>query len=345
MEPFSIQANQALRPHEWVGAVVTQEVRQDGRRLFTKGQRLVPSDADALALLMRPIHAVRLTEEEVHEDIAGRRLAEAIAGENLEIRGPTQSRYNLAATVKGLLRVDAASVVAANLLPGVAIFTMQDRLVVLPGKVVTGTKVAPVAVPESVLDQVEAQTRGRPMVRVLPFRPLTVGVVTTEQLEGRARDRFQETVARKIDWYGAKLLRLEIVENDDEAVARVIEAMIAEGVDLVLTAGGNTIDPIDPTFLALDRVDAEIVRFGAPTHPGSMFWLAYRGAIPIFNLASCSMYSKSTVADLVLPWIMAGEVVGNEQLAELGYGGLLDRGMDYRFPPYDVVRAEADDEA
>ena len=342
MEPFTIQPQQASKQHEWVGAIVTQEVRQDGRRLFTKGQRLVPSDAATLSSLARPVHAVRLTEDEVHEDIAGRRLAEAIAGENLEIRGPSQSRYNLTATVKGLLRVDAGAVVAVNLLPGVAIFTMQDRLVVLPGKVVTGTKVAPVAVPESVLEEVEARTRGKPIVRVLPFLPLTVGVVTTEQLEGRARDRFQETVSKKIDWYGAKLLRLEIVENDDEVVAGVIEAMTAEGVDLVLTAGGNTIDPIDPTFLALARVGAEIVRFGAPTHPGSMFWLAYRGAVPIFNLASCSMYSKSTVADLVLPWIMAGEVVGNQQLAELGYGGLLDRGMDFRFPPYDATRA-ADD--
>jgi hypothetical protein len=344
VEPFIIQADQASKQYEWVGAIVTQEVRQDGRRLFTKGQRLTPDDAEALASLARPIHAVRLTEDEVHEDLAGRRLAEAIAGENLELRGPTQSRYNLAATIKGLLRVDAAGVVAANLLPGIAVFTMQDRLVVLPGKVVTGTKVAPVAVPESVLEAVEEQTRGKPLVRVLPFLPLTVGVVTTEQLEGRARDRFQTTVEHKLDWFSAKLLRLEIVANDDAVVAGVIEAMIADGADVVLTAGGNTIDPIDPTFLALARVGAEIVRFGAPTHPGSMFWLAYRGAIPVFNLASCSMYSKSTVADLVLPWIMTGEVVGNQQLAELGYGGLLDRGMDFRFPPYDATRAEPEDD-
>lgn len=344
MEPFSIQPHQASRPREWVGAIVTQEVRKDGLRLFTKGQRLEAGDAEALAALTRPIHAVRLTEDEVHEDIAGRRLAEAIAGENLELRGPTQSRYNLAATVKGLLRVDAAGVVAANLLPGIAVFTMQDRLVVLPGKVVTGTKVAPVAVPESVLQQVEAQTRGRPIVRVLPFLPLSVGVVTTEQLEGRARDRFQSSVERKIGWFGGTVQRLAIVDNDATAVATVIREMIASGADLVLTAGGNTIDPIDPTFLALEQVGAEIVRFGAPAHPGSMFWLAYRGPIPVFNLASCSMYSKSTVADLVLPWIMTGEVVGNQQLAELGYGGLLDRGMDYRFPPYDATAADPDDE-
>jgi len=71
-----------------------------------------------------------------------------------------------------------------------------------------------------------------------------------------------------------------------------------------------------------------------------MFWLAYRGALPIFNLASCSMFSKATIADVVLPWIMTGERVEADTLAGLGFGGLLDRGMTFRFPPYDVEGVE-----
>ena len=83
---------------------------------------------------------------------------------------------------------------------------------------------------------------------------------------------------------------------------------------------------------------------GAPAHPGSMFWLAYRGEVPIFNLASCSMYSKATVADIILPWILAGERVTLDDLATLGFGGLLDRGMAFRFPPYDAETTEESDE-
>jgi hypothetical protein len=75
-----------------------------------------------------------------------------------------------------------------------------------------------------------------------------------------------------------------------------------------------------------------------------MFWLAYRDEVPIFNLASCSMYSKATVADLVLPWIMAGERVGLDDMAALGFGGLLDRDMGFRFPPYDAETANEPDE-
>jgi molybdopterin biosynthesis enzyme len=162
-------------------------------------------------------------------------------------------------------------------------------------------------------------------------------------LAGKVRDRFRETVQRKINWYGGHVLRFEELPNEVGVVATALDRLIRDGAQLILAGGGNTIDPLDPTLLALDQVGAEIVKFGAPAHPGSMFWLAARDHIPIFNLASCSMYSKATVADLILPWIMAGEQVTARDVAALGYGGLLDRGMAYRFPAYE--QEAADDEA
>ena len=46
------------------------------------------------------------------------------------------------------------------------------------------------------------------------------------------------------------------------------------------------------------------------------------------------MFSQATTFDLVLPRLLAGERVGNAQIAALGHGGLLSREMAYRFPPY-----------
>jgi hypothetical protein len=261
------------------GRVVLAEDVKLGERRLRKGHRLSPYDMALLATADRPVHAVVLDPEDVHEDDAGLRLATAVAGPGLGIRGPSFSRYNLVAARKGLLRVDADALLRMNLLPGVAIFTLADRLPVVPGKIVTGVKVTPVAVADATV-------------------------------------------------------------REAAAIAAEIDRLANEGVDLVLAAGGNTIDPLDPTLRALELTGAEIVRFGAPAHPGSMFWLAYRGELPIFNLASCSMFSKATIADVVLPWIMTGERVEPRTLAELGYGGLLDRGMSFRFPPYDVESVE-----
>jgi hypothetical protein len=313
-----------------------------GERRLRKGLLLSPNDLTLLAKAEQALHAVVLDPDDIHEDDAGRRLAEAVAGPGLDIRGPSFSRYNLVAKHKGLLRVDADALLRMNLLPGVAIFTLADRLPIVPGKIVTGVKVTPVAVAEATIREAEAIASAAPVVQVVPYQPLRVGVISTEGPDWRVRDKFRASVEQKIGWYGGNVVSLTDQPREPEAIAAEVERLASERVDLVLAAGGNTIDPLDPTLRALDLAGAEIVRFGAPAHPGSMFWLAYRGELPIFNLASCSMFSKSTIADVVLPWIMTGERVEPRTLAELGYGGLLDRGMGFRFPPYDL---ESVDEA
>ncbi len=319
--------------------VITEDVKIGDRRI-RKGHRLLADESPLLARLEHPIHAVVLEPGDVHEDDAGGRLAAAVAGPGVEIRGPKFSRYNLIATTKGLLRVDAEELLRLNRLPGVAVFTLEDRLPVVPGRIVTGVKVTPVAVAEAMVQEAEKIAAEAPVVQVVPFRPLRVGVISTEGPDWRVRERFQESVAQKIGWYGGEVIGFSDQPREAEAIAAEIERLADEGADLVLAAGGNTIDPLDPTLRALDTAGAEIVRFGAPAHPGSMFWLAYRGELPIFNLASCSMFSKATIADVVLPWIMTGERVEPDTLARLGFGGLLDRGMSHRFPPYDVDAVE-----
>jgi hypothetical protein len=345
MNAFVLDPTRLAPGPDLLGAIVTEEVKSNGRRAFRKGHRLTGADLEILPSLPGPIHAVRLDSDEVHEDEAGRRLAAAVAGPGVVTRDPVQSRVNLVAAHKGLLRVDGAAVIALNCLPGIAVFTLPDRLPVLPGKILCGAKITPVAIDEETLAEAEATARRQPVVQVKPFRPLAVGVVTTEGMTEKTRARFRETVGKKIAWYGGHVLGFADLPNDETLVAAAIEDFLGQGADLILTGGGNTIDPLDAALQALPRIGGEIVKFGAPAHPGSMFWLAYRGETPIFNLASCSMYSKSTVADLVLPWIMAGERVDLVDMAALGFGGLLDRGMAYRFPPYDAESTtEPDDE-
>ena len=339
MRAITIQPGHSVLDPDTSSVVITEDVTVGGRRI-RKGHRLRADDVSLLADLDRPVHAVILEPGDVHEDDAGGRLASAVAGPGLAIRGPSFSRYNLIANTKGLLRVDADALLRLNRLPGVAIFTLEDRIPVVPGKIVTGVKVTPVAVAEATLREAETVAAEGPVVQVAPFQPLRVGVISTEGPDWRVRDRFQTSVAQKIGWYGGSVIGFSDLPRDADVIATEIGRLEGEGADLVLAAGGNTIDPLDPTLRALDVAGAEIVRFGAPAHPGSMFWLAYRGALPIFNLASCSMFSKATIADVVLPWIMTRERVEADTLAGLGFGGLLDRGMTFRFPPYDVEGVE-----
>ena len=102
----------------------------------------------------------------------------------------------------------------------------------------------------------------------------------------------------------------------------------------MIVAGASALDPLDPVFGALTLLGARMERHGAPAHPGSLLWLARWDGRPVLGMPTCGMFSQATTFDLVLPRLLAGEPIGNRELAELGHGGLLSREMAYRFPPY-----------
>jgi len=351
MQPVAIQPGViASAPASCVGLIVAREFRTGRGRenRFRKGHRLTADDCARLRDFPGPIHTVRLDNDDVHEDDAARRIASLVQGDHLIARDPVQSRVNMIAAERGLLRVSAEAVFRVNMIPGVSVFTLPDRLPVLKGKIVAGAKITPIAVPATTLDEVERVLREfpEPLVTLKPFVPQRVGVVVSEGLAEPVRNRFEQSVRDKMTWYGSTIMRFDYVDEDPDAVASAIRQFDAEGATLILTAGGNMMDPFDASISALPRVGAEVIRYGAPAHPGSMFWLAWNEELdlPIFNVASCSMYSRSTVADLVLPWVMAGEKVTPEDLARIGYGGLLDRDMGWRFPQYDITEVDEPDE-
>jgi hypothetical protein len=346
MQPLAMAPTEiAERGADLTGTVITRELRI-GRARFRKGQAITDADLPVLAQGAERIHAVRIEPGEVLEADAAIRLAGMIMGEGLARRDPVQGRVNLVATRKGLVRVDTDALRALNDHPDVGIFTVMDALPVVAGKMVAGAKIGPVAIPGRDLDALAESVAGHTVVQVRPFLPLRAGVVVTEGLDGKVRDRFEDSVCQKMDWYGAEVLGFRYVPDEAAAVAAAMREAIASGAQVILAAGGHMMDPLDATITALPLVGARIVRMGAPAHPGSMFWLGHRdeGDIPVVSLASCSMYSRSTVADLVLPRIMAGERVTSADIAALGHGGMLDRDMQFRFPPYDADAVDEPDE-
>lgn len=332
-----------------LGWILAHEVRHaDGSRLFRKGSII---DSDTLArwneAARGEIHLIEPGDEDLHEDEAGRRICLAVAGDGIRSKGPIQSRYNLISERKGLLRVSIDLLRQVNSVEGVTVFSLLDRQPVLPGKIVAGVKVTPITVPNASIEHVECVVAAapRPPLVVLPFVRKRVAVLATEGLNERMQERFRKAVEHKINWYGSELQELRFIGREPDEIAATFQEFLVNGAELLMAAGGNTIDPLDPLLLALPKIGAEMVHFGAPAHPGSMFWLARKGDVTIFNLASCSMYSRATVADLILPLVMTGQRVTAADIVELGYGGLLEREMAFRFPDYDAEVSDEEDEA
>jgi hypothetical protein len=328
-----------------VGRVLCHDVRDAaGKVAVAKGARV--DEATARTLLDTPwdeIHVIALDPGDVHEEDAGRRLAAAVVGDGVEVKSYTGGQWTLAATRRGLLRIRRDALAEVNAREGTAVFTLFDGQPVEAGETVAKAKVTPLVIAGDTVSAIEATGRAAGgVIGVKPFLPRVVGVVARESLDARQRARFEEALRLKSNWFGAKLLPIRFAGASARSVADELRALQDEGAEVLIVAGASALDPLDPVFGGLTLLGARMERHGAPAHPGSLLWVARWDDRAVLGMPTCGMFSQATTFDLVLPAILAGERVGNREVAELGHGGLLSRDMAYRFPPYreGVVRGE-----
>lgn len=330
-------------PRSLVGAVLARDLAVAGER-WAKGRRLSDEDLDRLGTAPSgsvvpdsPVTVLVLERGDLHEDDAAVRLARAIGGRQLRMRGPVQSRVDLVAERDGVLHVRSAFLERINRLDPIEVFTAFDGSIVAAGDLVASVKVAPHVVDEAVVERAERlAASGRPVVEVAPYLAQRVGVIVKESIHAPAQERFERSVRAKVEGLGSTIVSIAYVADDEDAVEGAVRALVKgpDAVDLVLTAGGGSTDPEDAFFVAIERLGGRIVRRGVPAHPGSMLWLGLVGQTGILGLPTCGAYSKATAADLLLPRLLSGEPVSARTVAKLGHGGILTRDQRFRFPPY-----------
>lgn len=326
-------------PARLAGSVLARDLALGDER-WTKGRRLSAADLATLTAAAPgdPVSVLIAEGGELHEDDAAIRLATAVAGPGLAMRGPAQSRVDLVAESHGVANVRVADLERLNRIDPLEVFTVFDGQVVAPGDLVASVKVAPHLVEAATLDAGAriAGFGGNPLVWVAPFLPRRVGVIVKESVRATARARFETSVRAKIDGLGSAIVSIDYVEDDPAAVETAIGALVRrpDPVDLILTAGAASTDPLDACFVAIAALGGRIVRRGVPAHPGSMLWLARIGRTAILGLPTCGAYSKATAADLLLPRLLSGDDPSERTVAKLGHGGILTRSQRFRFPAY-----------
>jgi hypothetical protein len=337
MRPIALEPED-VTPAAIAGTVLCNDLvlaGDTGRTRLNKGRILEGSDAAVLRAAPGEIHLIEMEDGDIHEDEASTCLARAVAGDGIVLKGPVESQTQLRAEYRGLLEVNVETVQQINTLPDMSVFTLYDGQPVTEGRPVGATKVTPLVVPGNVVARAEQIARdGAPVVRVRPFLGRPVGVVVRERIAGKAKERFESAIHMKVGWFGSPVVGIEYLPDDAGAIAAAIERFVADGVSLILAAGVNSTDPLDLTIQALDRLGAETERRGVPAHPGSTCWLSYLGDVPVFGLALCGMFSRTTVLDLLLPRFLSGSRVRAADIARFGHGGLLGKEMAFRFPSY-----------
>ena len=322
------------------GRVLCQELRgPDGRVAIAKGRVLDTADSErALDLVWSELHLLVLDHGDVHEDVAGERIARTVAGPGVVVLRASGGHWPLASNARGMLQVDAERLERVNALDGPCVYSLYHTQVVEAGDIVARAKIIPFAIPGSVLADVEsifADRRGA--IHVREFVPHRIGAVVHESLGDRAVARFRQAVNEKLAWFGSALCVLETAPPDAPSIAAAFDAVRRANVDIVLVAGTKAMDALDPTFPALEKIGARIVAQGVPAHPGSLLWLAEWKNVPIVGMPTCGLFAQATVFDLVISRLLTGERPGRRELATLGHGGFLTRDMAFRLPAYRTV--------
>ena len=303
---------------------------------FRKGHVVREEDIpELLKLGKRYLFALKLSERELHEDDAALRIARAVSGGNLTWTEPREGKSNLVSAVDGLLKVNASGLLKINRLGAISLSTLKTNTPCKRGQTVAGTRIIPLTIPTKRIERLESLARQhQPVLQVRPYRTLRVGGLVTgsEIYQGLIKDEFDRYVTNKVIDYGCELVKKIVVPDDAGAISRSILELRDLGCELILTTGGLSVDPDDVTRRGIREAGARIVVYGSPILPGAMFLYAVLDGIPILGLPACVYYFQTTIYDLVLPRVLAGEGITRDDIAAMGHGGLCLNCETCRYP-------------
>lgn len=266
---------------------------------------------------------------EISQAEASRRLAANLMGPGVEASAPHQGQVILGAARDGLARVDRGRVDRINQAGPALVATTLDGRVLHAGETVAVVKAAHLWVATSDLERVE-QMAGGAALQVAPFRPRRAAFLVGARIRSANVAAAESSLGSTLSRFGSVLGETSRVPDDPDAIAGAMSAQISRGALLLLVAGSIVLDPGDPFLVAVERLGGQVVCRGAPIDPGTMFWVATIAGAVCFGLASCEMYGRRSVLDLVLPYALADQVIDQGLIAGFGYGGLLDQTFSAR---------------
>jgi hypothetical protein len=314
-----------IRPGEFKGAA------------FRKGHTVCNEDICHLQKLGKNhLYVIDLAEDEIHENEAAAILARALAGEGVAWENnPKEGKIGLTAAVDGLLQVNTAALAAFNMVEEVMCATLHTHSLVKQGKLVGATRAIPLVMKRTPIERAAAIARQNGgVLSVHALRQAKAGIVVTgsEVFNGLIQDRFAPILTEKVISLGSVVAGVAFAPDDTGLIRQAIVSHLENGCDLILLSGGMSVDPDDVTRLAVRQAGATEMHYGASALPGAMFLAAWIGEVPLLGVPACGLYHRTTVLDLVLPRILAGERIGKKELSFFGHGGLCQDCRECVFP-------------
>lgn len=299
-----------------------------------KGKRLGPAEIALLeAAGLASVIVARLEAGDVAEDEAAQRMAEALAGAQVEIAPANTGRSNLYSRHAGVVVIDAPRIDAMNAVDeGLTVATLRPYDVVTDGQMLATIKVIPYAVRRTALEEVlERAEGGVPAISVAAFRGLSVGLIMTRLPDTRASvlAKMRAAVQKRLTPLLAQLSVESVVAHEAEVLGAAIESMaLRPDVGAILISGvAATVDRADVVPAAVERAGGTLLHVGMPVDPGNLLLLASLqradSRCMVVGIPTCARSPKLNGFDFVLRRLAAGIDVSSADLRAMGVGGLL----------------------
>jgi molybdenum cofactor synthesis domain-containing protein len=303
---------------------------------FRKGHVIESDDIHHLLDMGKEhIYVLEMQDGFIHENAAAMRIASAAAGRGVTLTEPKEGKVDLLAKWDGLLKIDVDTLYELNATEDVVFATIHSNQLVTEGRILAGTRIIPLTIDETPIRHIERLcAKNAPLVEVRRLEPLRAGIITSgsEVYHGRIKDQFGPVVIEKFEELGCPVLGQIFVSDRVDQIVNAIEDSLRNGAQVIAITGGMSVDPDDVTPAGIRAAGAEIVTYGAPVLPGAMFMLGYIEDVPVMGLPGCVMYHRTSILDLVLPRILAGERLTRNDFIRLSHGGLCVHCKECRYP-------------
>jgi len=313
-------------PADAIGGVTVHTLRQ-GSLVLKKGTTVGPAEVAALIRAgVKEIVVVRLEEGDVSEDVAAASIAQAVAGDGINVERAFTGRANLFAARAGVLVVDRAAVDRINGVDEAITFaTLSAFKPVVEGEMVATVKLIPFGVEAKLRDAAAEAAKGGAL-RIAPYTIKRVGVISTmlPGLAPKVVDKTLKVTADRLAPAGAKIVAERRVPHDETALKAAMKELLGLGAELVIVFGASAIaDRRDVIPAAISGIGGAIEHFGMPVDPGNLLLIGNAGGVQVLGAPGCARSPVENGFDWVLMRLLAGLKVTRAELAGMGVGGLL----------------------
>ncbi|MFH1083894.1 MAG: molybdopterin-binding protein, partial [Pseudomonadota bacterium] len=229
-----------IRPGQFKGAA------------FKKGHVITEEDLPHLRRVGKEhLFVLHLEPGEIHEDDAAVTLCSALAGSGVVFDpNPSEGKISLKAAFRGLLKVNVAALTAINLVPDICCASRHTNSVVEKGDILAAARAIPLIIDEKTLNSaVKIAEEAGGIFSVKPMLQPRTGLVITgnEVYTGVIDDKFAPLLRKKLQLFGCEIIGTVFAPDDKIKVIGEIRRLLQDGAELIMVAGGMSVDPDDIT--------------------------------------------------------------------------------------------------